>query len=198
MEKIMGKTKLGGIFKMECWRPFDADLTSEIRLKYGIDSPEYKALPRFKVWEDQAHNLVTNEGLNKLLDVMLHGATQITPWYCVISETNTTPAAGMTYASPSFTETTAYDEATRPEYNEAAASSQSITNLANKAQFTVNATKTLYGAGLVGGGSAPSTKGNTAGGGALLCYALFASSRSVADDDIVNLTYTISAADDGA
>jgi hypothetical protein len=198
MEKIMGKTKLGGIFKTECRRPFDADLAREIRLKYGVNSPEYKALPRFKAWEDLSHNLVTNEGLNKLLDVMLHGTTQIATWYCVISETNTTPAAGMTYASPSFTETTAYDESTRPEYNEAAASSQSITNSANKAVFTINATKTLYGAGLVGGGSAASTKGNTAGGGTLLCYALFSSSRSVVDDDVVNLTYTISAADDGA
>jgi hypothetical protein len=149
-------------------------------------------------WIEDICNLVTNEGLDAILDIMLHGSTQITPWYCLLVESDTAPAAGMTYATPTFTESTAYDEATRPEYEEAAASSQSITNSANKATFTINATKTMYGAAIVGGGSAPNTKGNTAGGGTLFCYAKFSSSRSVVDDDVINLTYTLSAADDGA
>lgn len=143
------------------------------------------------------HNLVTNEGLNGDLDIMFHGSTQITTWYCVISETDTAAAAGMTYAVPSFTEWQAYDEATRPEYVEAAASGQSITNSANKAVFTANAGKTLYAAGLVGGGSAPSTKGNTAGGGKLFNFGHFAADQPVVDDNVVNLTITLTAADDG-
>ncbi len=143
-------------------------------------------------------NLMTTEGLNAWLDIMLHGSTQITTWYCVISETDTSPAAGMTYATPSFTETQAYTEATRPEFNEAAANSGSITNSANKAQFTANATKTFYGAGLVGGGTAASTKGDTAGGGKLLDFALFGTAQPVVSGNVVNLTVTINAADDGA
>ena len=147
-------------------------------------------------WIEEAHNIITNEGLNHILDVTLHGKTLISPFYCVLSESNTTPLATHDYAVPGYTETEAYDEETRPEYEEAAASSQSITNSANKATFTINATKTMYGAALVGGSS---TKSDTTDDSAhvLLCSALFGSSRSVVDDDVINLTYTVSAADDG-
>lgn len=144
-------------------------------------------------WWDKSSNIITNEGLDAILNIMLHASTQITTWYCCLIETNTTPVAGMTYAVPAYTESTAYDEATRPAYVEAAASSQSITNSANKATFTMDATKTIYGASLVGGGSAASTKADTAGGGTLLCYSLFSSSRPVVDDDVINLTYALSA-----
>jgi hypothetical protein len=149
------------------------------------------------IWVDETQNIITNEGLNAILNIMLHATTQITTWYCTLVESDTTPAAGMTYAVPVYTESVAYDETTRPEYVEAASTAQSTTNSANKAVFTINATKTMYGASLVGGGSAPSTKGNTAGGGTLLCYAKFSASRAVIDDDVINLTYTITSADDG-
>ncbi len=148
-------------------------------------------------WADSAHNIVTNEALDAILNIMLHASTQITTWYVVIVETDTAAAAGMTYAVPVYTESTAYDEATRPEYTEAAASSQSITNSANKAAFTISATKTIYGAALVGGGTAPTTKGNTAGGGTLFCYAKLGTARAVYDDDTLQITYTLSSADDG-
>lgn len=167
------KIKLGGRFVVECFR--------NGRL----------------IWKEDVHNLITNQGLDHILDVILHGSTQITTWYCCLIESNTNAAAGMTYAVPVYTESTAYDEATRPAYVEAASSSQSVTNSANKAVFTIDDTKTMYGASLVGGGTDGNTKGDTAGGGTLLCYAKFASERAVVDDDVINLTYTISAADDG-
>jgi len=149
-------------------------------------------------WTERVKNLVVNEGLDAILDIMFHAATQITTWYVAIFESDTTILATHTYAVPGYTESTAYDEATRPEYNEAAASSQSITNSANKATFTMNATKTIYGAALVGGGTGPDTKGDTAGGGTLFCAAQFSASKSVEDNDTLEVTYTISAADDGA
>ncbi len=148
-------------------------------------------------WREETRNIVTNEGLDADLDIMFNGATQITTWYLVLFETNTTPLATHTYAVPGYTECTAIDEATRPEYEEAAASGQSMTNAANKGTFTFSATKTIYGAALVGGGSAPTTKGDTAGGGTLWCSALFASSKNVDDDDVIELTYTLTSADDG-
>jgi hypothetical protein len=151
---------------------------------------------KFK-WEEKTINLVVNQGLNAALDILFHATTQITTWYLTLVESNTSPAAGLTYAVPTYTECTAYDEANRPAYNEAAASGQSITNSANKGVFTMNASKTIYGASLVGGGTGASTKGDTAGGGTLFCYALFASSRSVVDNDVIELTYTLTAADDG-
>lgn len=149
------------------------------------------------LYHDVAHNLVTTEGLDQMMNAQFHGVAAIGTWYCVMSETNTAPAAGMTYATPSFTETQAYGEGTRPVFNEAASSGGSVTNSANKAVFTINGTKTMYGAGLVGGGSAATTKGDTAGGGTLWDFCLFANSRAVLANDVINLTVTVSAADDG-
>jgi len=190
MEEAQARGKFRGVFNVECWRWHD---------EHGNRFRDARGrFERRLMWTEEVHNIVTNEGLDHILNVVLHGATQITTWYCTLVESDTAPAAGMTYATPVYTESTAYDEATRPEYEEAAASSQSITNSANKATFTISDTKTMYGASLVGGGTDPTVKGNTAGGGTLLCYAKFASSRSVVDDDVLNLTYTISAADDAA
>jgi len=169
-----------------------AKLRGHIVIEVFNNKEEMKLIGR-----SECHNLIVDEGLNRILDIMLHATTQITAWYCVISESNTTPAAGMTYATPTFTEWQAYDEDTRPEYKEAASSSKSVTNSANKAVFTANATKTLYGAGLVGGGTAPSTKGNTDGGGCLFNFGSFAASQPVVDDNVVNLTVTITSSDDG-
>jgi hypothetical protein len=143
-------------------------------------------------WEDEIHNVVTDEGFTKLLDVMFHGGTQITTWYILLYETNTTPTTSTTYATPIFTETSSYDEANRVEYNEAAATGNAITNSANKARFTFNASKTIYGGALVGGGVAPSTKGNIAGGGTMFCAALLDAAKVVTDDDYLDITITIS------
>lgn len=162
-----------GVWDIECW-------DKDGNLKWVIKGLE---------------NLVTNEGLDAILNVMFNAATQITTWYVVIFETDTTPAAGHTYAVPVYTESTAYDEATRPEYQEAASSGQSITNSANKATFTISATKTIYGAALVGGGSAPTTKGDTAGGGTLYNSVQFGTAKPVEDNDVLKITVTINSSD---
>lgn len=144
-------------------------------------------------WKE--HNICTDEGLNALLDIMFHSATQLTTWYVLIFETDTTPVAGTTYAVPVWTECTAYDEATRPEFVEAAASGKSLTNSANKASFTINATKTIYGAALVAGGTGAPTKGDAAGGGTLYCASKFAVSKPVVSADVLNVTVTLTSAD---
>lgn len=138
-------------------------------------------------WEDP--NLVVNEGLNSLLGVYFHGDTQITTWYIGVFEGNYTPVATVTAATitAASTESTAYDESVRQTYDEAAASSQSITNSASKATFTFNATKTIYGAFLV----SVSTKSGTTG--TLFSAAKFSTSKAVVDDDQLLLTYTFTA-----
>lgn len=146
-------------------------------------------------WQEENTNLVTNEGLNAALDILFHGSTQIDPWYVALFEDNHTPAAGDTYAVPGYTECTAYDEANRQPFVEAAASGQSITNSASKASFTMNAAKTIYGAALVGGGTAADTRADTAGGGILYCLSQFAAPRAVVDDDVLKITVTINASD---
>lgn len=165
---MKNKVRLGGIFTAEC---FDKDGNLK--------------------WKTSTENIVTNEGLNHMLDVLAHGTTQISPWYVLVFETDTTPAAGTTYAVPVFTESEAYDEATRPEYVEAAAASQSITNSANKATFTFNATKTIYGAALVGGGTDGNTKGDVAGGGTMLAAGAFTAGKAVVSGEILYITYTL-------
>jgi len=174
MNKLEDRTKIGGKWVAQCFRKGKL------------------------IWTEEIHNVWTAEGLNSLLNAYFHAATQITTWYCLLFETDTTPADGTTYATPVFTECEAYDEATRPEYVEAESTAKSITNSANKAVFTMNATKTIYGAALVGGGTGAATKGDAAGGGTLPVAGKFASSRAVVDDDIINLTYTVTDADDGA
>jgi len=140
-------------------------------------------------------NVCTNEGLDHMLDVTFHGVTPINPWYVEIFEDDVTPDGNTTYAVPVYTPCTDYDELTRPEYNEAAASNQVITNSANKAVFTISATKTIYGASLVGGGSAATTKGNVLGGGTLFSGSKFAAAKNVVDDDVLNVTIAITLAD---
>lgn len=136
-------------------------------------------------------NLVTNEGLDHVLSVLLAGGTQVSPWYVGLFEGNYTPVAGDTAATfvASSTESTAYDEAARQAYVEAAPSSQSVTNSSNKATFTMNATKTIYGAFLASASAKSATTGT------LLSASRFSSSRAVVDNDQLLVTYTFSAAD---
>ena len=140
-------------------------------------------------------NVCTNEGLNALLNIMFNAGTQITTWYVEIFETDTTPDGDTTYAVPVYTPSTAYDEETRPEYVDVTADAKVMTNTASKAVFTISATKTIYGAALVGGGSAATTKGNVAGGGTMYCAAKFSAAKSVVDDDVLSVTIQITAAD---
>ena len=165
---VKGKVRLGGIFYVKC---FDKN--------------------RNLKWEDVAENLVTNEGLDHILDVVLHGTTQVDPWYVGLKNTGS-PANGDTLASHgTWTENSNYT-GDRQEYVEAAASSQSITNSANKASFSINAdSQTIAGAFLASVATGTS--------GTLLCVADFSGgSKSCDSGDTLEVTYTISAADDGS
>jgi hypothetical protein len=135
-------------------------------------------------------NLVVDQGLNHILDVLLPRFDQIGTWYLGVFEGNYTPVAGLTAATiaGAATECTAYDEATRPAYVEAAAAAKVTTNSASKATFTFNATKTLYGAFLI----SDSTKAGTSG--TLLAAAKFAAPKGVVATDQLLLTYTFTAA----
>lgn len=144
-------------------------------------------------------NLIVNEGKDKLLDVMFHGVTQITTWYILLIDGSDSPtvAAGDTYAQINGTngwnEFDDYDETTRQEWTEGAAASQSITN-ASPVVFTINASGSVFGLALVGGGSTPSTKNDAAGGGTLWNAVAFTGGTvSVADDDQLKVTYTVNA-----
>lgn len=137
------------------------------------------------------HNLVVNQGLNHILDVVGHGATQVTTWYIGLFKGNYTPLATDTAANitANSTEATEYDEATRVEWVEAAAASQSITNSASEATFNINATVTIYGAFMV----SASTKSGTTG--TLLAASRFTTARALQNLDDFLVTYTLNASD---
>lgn len=144
-------------------------------------------------WEQK--NVNTTEGLNHMLNVAFHGATAIATWYMGLFENDYTPLITNTYATPGFTESEAYDEATRVAFVEAEATARVTTNAENKATFTINATKTIYGAFLCGGGTDPTVKSNTAGGGVLFASSKFATAKVVADDDVLLVSCSITLAD---
>lgn len=137
-------------------------------------------------------NIVTDEGINHVLNVTMHDTAKTSTWY-VAPHTAGSPATGTTAATyhSTHTETTAYDESTRVEWNTAASTSESITNSANKATFTYNAGVTVTGNGIL----SVSTKQSTSG--VLLAVANYASGRALVDDDQQLITYAVSGADDG-
>ena len=145
-------------------------------------------------------NIVTDEGLNRILDVMFTGGSQ-TPllnWYVLIYNTNSTPVAGTTYNIPVFTEETEYDSATRPLWQGGNVAAKSVTNSSNRANFVFNSTSdgnTIYGGALVGGVGASVTGDTADGSGIMYSASLFDSSKLVANDDTLKITVTLTAAD---
>jgi len=140
-------------------------------------------------------NICTDEGIASALDVAFSGATPITAWYIAPFENDHTPATGDSYATPGYTEATAYSEANRQQWQEAGVAALALTNSANKASFTMSAAKTIYGAGLVGGGTDADTKGDAAGGGVLFASGSFGSSVSLASGDVLKVTVTLTGSD---
>lgn len=135
-------------------------------------------------------NVITDEGKNQLLNVQFNGGAQINPWYVGIFEGNYTPAAGDTGGSfpAAATECIAYDEVSRPQFDEATSIAKSITNTASRAVFTFNDTKDLYGGFLI------SLAAKGAGGGTLFAAKRFTTTpRSVVPTDILQVAYTINA-----
>jgi hypothetical protein len=106
-----------------------------------------------------------------------------------VFEGNYTPVATVTAATITSASTECTPTTRRPAaYDEAAASSQSITNSASKATFTFNATKTIYGAFLVSASAKSATTGTLFSAAASSLAA-----KSVVDDDQLLLTYTFTA-----
>ena len=135
-------------------------------------------------------NKVTETGMNGILDVYLRNQAATATWYVGIFENNYTPVETATSADigTNITECTSYAEAVRQTYVPAAAATKSITNSASRAVFSINATKTLYGMFL----SDTSTK--SANTGTLFSVGQFSTSASVSSGDTIEVTYTLTLA----
>lgn len=139
-------------------------------------------------------NIVTDEGLNNMLDVVFHGTAATATWYLSLYANNYTPLAGLTAASYPATAgeitsgTEGYTEATRVAFVEGAASGKSISNTASKADFTIATASslTVNGAGL----HSVSTKGATTG--VLVSATKFSATRTLYNTDVFTLAYSVS------
>ena len=141
------------------------------------------------LWVEEFDNLVVNVGLDDSLDKHFKGSAYTAAWYVGLTDGTPAFAAGDTMASHvGWVEVTDYDEATREVLTLGAVSGQSVNNSASKASFTINLTVTVGGAFI----TTVSTKGGTTGilygGGA------FSVDRSLIENDILNVTVTLTAA----
>ena len=136
-------------------------------------------------------NLCVLEGRNHVLGSALAGGTQITAWYVAPFEDDHTPAAGDNYATPGYTECIAYEESTRPGWQSGSVVAAVVNNSSNKTSYTFNASKTIYGASLVGGGTDPEVKDDQAGGGILLCESKFSVAEVVVNGSVLKVTVEI-------
>lgn len=137
---------------------------------------------------DISANILPTEGLNHMLDVVLHQATVVPTWYVALFEGNVTPTNTLTAATftATCTETTAYAEATRVPYVEGTASGGTTDNAASRAVFTINATKTIYGGALI------SASAKSATSGVILAASKFSLARAVVAADELSVRYSIS------
>lgn len=138
---------------------------------------------------ERCPNKLTFEALDDLLNVYLHGGAQTATWYLALFSGNVTVDQNWTGANfdTNATEFTGYDEANRPAWVEAAASGQSISNVASPAVFTFNTAATVYGAALLSNPVKESTTGK------LCAIARFGTAKTPDVGDLLNVVYEISA-----
>lgn len=143
-------------------------------------------------WAEHVHNLITTEGFNDLLTKYFKGSTYTAAWYVGLIDNAgfSAIAAGDTAAqingSNGWAELSEYDEAIRQTLTLGTAASGSIDNASNKAVFTMSATVTVNGVFIA---STSTVDGTT---GVLYSAASFGSTRAVVDNDIINVTATLS------
>lgn len=150
------------------------------------------------LWDawDPIPNILPTEGLNHILDVVMGAQAKSSTWYVGIFDANVTPAAAHT-ASAQLGAAGTYGECqdaeydlpltNRPEYIDVAAAAGVMTNAASKAQFTILAANTIYGAIMT------DTQPKTDTSGDLLAAKKFTNSRAVVDNDELYVTYQVTA-----
>ena len=159
-----------------------------------------------KINEYHFDNGITNEGKNQLLDAQFHAVAAITAWYMGLIDNLNYSALDATdiyddidQAGNGWDEFALYTDAgngdsatTRPAWDEAAASAQSITNN-TVTVYDITGSGTVKGLFLVGGVGTANIKGDHAAAGKLWATALFSGDVAVLSSDQLKVTYTVSA-----
>lgn len=138
-------------------------------------------------WTEWARNLVTNAGLNDVLNNYFKGSSYTAAWYVGLKGAGTI-AAGDTLASHGgWAEISDYT-GDRKALVLGTVASQSVDNSASKATFAIDDTATVAGAFVATAESGTS--------GVLYGVANFTTPRDVENGDTLTVTVTLSAADD--
>lgn len=142
-------------------------------------------------WREVVPNTVVNVGLDDVLDKYFKGSAYTSAHYVGLTDGTPTPAAADTMSSHAgWVEVTAYDEAVRQTLTLGSVSSQSVSNTASKATFTISTNSTTIGGAFT---VTNSTKGGSTG--TLYGVAAFtAGDKSLDDDDTLQVTVTLTAA----
>jgi len=145
---------------------------------------------------DQGGNTFTTEGMARILNIVFRAQATEAAIYVGIFKSNVTPAVGDTAAAKLGAAGTYgecqdadYDSpaTNKPEYTIVSTSTASCTNAAAAASFTMAGSITVYGAFL----STIAAKTGTTG--TLFCAKAFTTSRQVIDNDVLAVTYSITA-----
>jgi hypothetical protein len=143
-------------------------------------------------WSETVPNLVTDEGLDDILDQYFTGTSYTASWYIGLIDGSGSPTldagdtAGEIGGTNGWDEFTSYSETERQEAQWGSVSSQSIDNSNNRATYSINASGSVHGAFLI----TDNTKDGTTG--VLYAVAAFSSARNVEDEDTLNVTMIVS------
>jgi hypothetical protein len=183
------------------WESFDDIETYRKRVGGRFDVTVKDRFGAIKDTES-CENIVTNQGLNYILDAGLSGGAAISAWYVTLADADQAESATMTYQTPVFSEidnvAAGVTETIRQAWSDGGVATQSVDNSASPATYTANTSGfTAWAAALVGGGTAPTAFGDTHASGILYAYSKFATQKALSSTDTIDVTYTFTAADDG-
>lgn len=166
---------------------------SKLTMHGHVFTDHYRA-GKLLAHQDEGGNIFTTEGMANILNTYLKAATQPSNIYCGLFKGNITPALSDTAAAAlgsggRFTECLDADydvpATNRPEYIMATTSTTIATNTASKAEFTIAATITAYGAFLA------TSQAKTATTGVLICGKRFTTQKACEDGDELAITYSV-------
>jgi hypothetical protein len=183
MDQLGSALKGGFIHRVEHIRSVERMKAMGLSID-GLNHVDHQGNDYVVLSVEDVHNLIPTEGLNYILGAALTGVSPLTAWFIAPFEGNYTPVEGVTAANftANATENTTYDEATRQAWTPGTITDGAVDNSAAKAIFTMNATKTIYGVGMLSASAKSATSGK------IVSAARFATSKSVVDNDVLNVT----------
>jgi hypothetical protein len=133
---------------------------------------------------ETATNLVPIQGLDYIVAGALTGGSTNNAWYIGLYEGNYVPTSAVTAATvvAVATECLAYANSTRPAWIAGPVTAGSVDNSASRAEFVMNATKTVYGGFLI------SSNTKSGGDGTLISIVRFPTAKSLESGDTLRVT----------